>query len=87
MLTDEVSKRNYVSHPSLTSGGSNMGIHAVYVIGWANNEGSACVNDSLAATITGHSLSIDGNTVRSNSRSRISRSVQCVAKVLLLSTF
>ena len=79
-LKSSQDNKNVSHHSILVSGGANLGIHAVYVIGWTNNEGSAGVNDSLTATRAGHSLPIDGNTVRSNRRSRMN-SVQFVGKV------
>lgn len=45
----------------LVDWGSNPGIHVVDVTGWANDQGGTSVNDGLAATRAGHSLSIDGN--------------------------
>ena len=59
-------RKNIMSYAA----GSNIVVHVVNSIGWADNERSAGVNDSMAATITGHSLSVDGNTVHSNRRSR-----------------
>lgn len=47
---------------------SNPGIQVVDFIGWTYNQGGASVDDGLAATRTGHSLSIDGNAVRKNTR-------------------
>lgn len=58
-----------MTHFSILVGwGSNPGIQVVDVTGWANNQGGTSVNDGQAATRTGHSLSIDGNTVRKNTK-------------------
>lgn len=58
-----------MTHISVLVGwGSNPGIHVVDVICWADDQGGTSVNDGLATTRASHSLSIDGNTVRGNSR-------------------
>ena len=65
-----------VSH--VAGAGSNPGIDVVYAVAWTNNERSAGVNDGITATRTGHSLSIDSNTVENNRELRINRNIQCV---------
>lgn len=58
-----------MTHLSVLVGwSSNPGIHVIDVTGWTNDQGGTGVNDGLAATSAGHGLSIDGNTVRRNSR-------------------
>lgn len=47
----------------LVGGGTNPGVNVVDVTVWASNEGGTSVNDGLATTRAGHSLTIDSNTV------------------------
>ncbi len=58
-----------ITHISVFVGwGSNPGIHVADLSAWADDLGGTGVNDGLAATTAGHSLSIDDNTVRGNSK-------------------
>lgn len=79
-----------MTHLSILVGcGSNPGIHVVDVIGWANNLGGTSVNDGLAATSAGHSLSIDGDTGRRNRRKSITAKLinLCLCLVLCVLCF